>query len=60
MYELLKVKEQLQALYRGAELSLQRDGCAIPREVILEDMKQYKEEIEVIERAIAILERASK
>lgn len=60
MKELLEVKEQLQAYYRGAELTLMRDGCAIPREIILEDMKQYKEEIEIIERAIEILKRASK
>ena len=60
MKELLEVKEQLQALYRGTELALQRDGCAIPREIIIEDMKLYKEEIEIIERAIEILKRASK
>ena len=59
MEELLKVKEHLKALHRGTELTLERDGCAIPREIILEDMKQYKEEIEVIERAIKILERVN-
>lgn len=60
MKELLKVKEELQRLYRGTELALNREDCAIPREIILEDMKQYKEEIEIIEKAIKILERASK
>lgn len=57
MEELMKLKSYLQALYRGTELTLQREDSAIPREIVLEDMKQYREEIETIEKAINILRR---
>lgn len=57
MEELMKLKSHLQSLYCGAKLTLEREDSAIPREIVLEDMKQYREEIEVIERAINILRR---
>lgn len=57
MEELMKVSAYLKALHRGTELTLEREDSAIPREIVLEDMKQYREELEIVQKAMEILKR---